>query len=364
MNYRSRFKATMNHQQVDRPPMDLAATPMSGMEGDSADRLAEFLGIHGPYSGKYTKFDERILEALDIDFRRVGDLIQPKTQIARNISPIESIDCWGVKRMFSGKHWDIVDPPLKNASISELNNYPWPKAENIPQEQFDEYTKQAKYLYEETDYVVCAEHPVFGVMELGCWMCGYDDFLLRMALEPDFVIAFFDKILEYQMDVIKRYYSAIGPYIHLTTSGDDFGMQTGPFISADMFEELVKPYYTKRISYTKQFTDAYFFHHTCGAVFPLIPHLIDAGVDILNPIQPGAKDMEPIKLLQAYGKNLVFHGGIDTQYLLPNATPAEVENEVNKILDIFSQKSGYILAAAHNIQPDVPPENIAAIFKR
>jgi uroporphyrinogen decarboxylase len=131
-----------------------------------------------------------------------------------------------------------------------------------------------------------------------------------------------------------------------------------------MFETLVKPYYEERIAYTKKFTKARYFHHTCGSVYSLIPHLIGAGVNILNPIQPGARDMEPEKLKKAYGDQLTFWGGIDTQHTLPYGTKEEVKEEVWRILDAMgAERGGYVLAPAHNIQPDVPPENIIALFE-
>ena len=182
-------------------------------------------------------------------------------------------------------------------------------------------------------------------------------------MEPEFVLRFFDKVLDYQKKVIALYYGAIGEYIHFTTSGDDFGTQTRPFVSTAMFERLIKPYYQERIACTSQFTKAHYFHHTCGAVFPLIPHLIDAGVELLNPIQPGAKDMEPEKLKQAYGGQLTFWGGIDTQHVLPEGTPEEVKAEVWRVLDAMAVNGGYVLSPAHNIQPDVPAENLLALFE-
>jgi uroporphyrinogen decarboxylase len=260
-------------------------------------------------------------------------------------------------------YWEIISSPLKGASIDDLEKYPWPKVENIDMKQIDEFRELAKRLYNETDYVVGADHPVYGIFELGCWMCGFDDFLLKMALDPDFVNRFFEIILDYQKKVIEIYYGAIGKYIHFTTSGDDFGTQSGTFISPAMFEQLIKPYLKQRISYTKTFTNAYYFQHSCGSVFTLIPHLIDAGVEILNPIQPGAKDMEPEKLKKAFGDSITFWGGIDTQHILPSGTPQEVKNEVIKVLDAISANGGYVLAPAHNLQPDVPAENIIALFE-
>jgi uroporphyrinogen decarboxylase len=364
MNYRERFEATVKHKPVDRVPFDLAGTSLTGMEHpESVEKLRQFLGITGSYDGWYRKFDERILKHLDIDVRRVGDILSPASPLAGQKSDYENTDCWGITRVYTGMYWDIKNPPLKGATIEDLDKYPWPQAENIDMNLIDEFREQAKKLYYETDYVVCAEHPVFGVLEMGCWMCGFDDFLLRMALETEFVIKFFDKILDYQKKVIDMYYGAVGDYIHFTTSGDDFGTQTGPFLSPAMFEELVKPYYQERISYTKKYTKAYYFHHTCGSVYSLIPHLMEAGVDILNPIQPGARDMEPEKLKRAYGASIAFHGGIDTQFILPHGTVDEVKQEVYRVLEAMSGDGGYILSPAHNIQPDVPVENIAAIFE-
>lgn len=364
MSYRERFEATVNHQPVDRVHFDLAGTSLTGIEhADSVKRLLEHLGYTGPYTGHYTKFDERILKHFDIDIRRVGDILSPASPFDGKNTAYSTTDCWGVTRVFTGLYWEIKNPPLKGASIDDLEKYPWPQAERLDLKQIEMYRQQAKKLYEETDYVVCAEHPVYGILELGCWMCGFDEFFLKMAMEPEFVIRFFDKVWEYQKKVIEIYYRALGPYIHVTTSGDDFGTQTGPFISPDMFSKLIKPYYKERISYTKKFTRAYYFHHTCGSVFSLIPHLIDAGVDILNPIQPGAKDMEPEKLKKTYGNSITFWGGIDTQYLLPNGTPDDIREAVYKLLDIMGDKGGYVLSPAHNIQPDVPAVNISAIFE-
>jgi len=366
MTYRQRFDHTMRHEKTDRPPRDLAGTSLTGIEdGKTAAGLAAYLNVDknpppGPNLDWYRKFDDRVLRALDIDFRRVGDILEPASPLAFE-SETERVDCWGVKRVFTGMYWDIKDPPLSGSELGDLAKYPWPKAENLNMAQIARYADEAKRLYEETECVVCAEHPFYGVMELGCWMCGFDEFLLKMALEPEFVHTFFDIVLEYQKKVIKLYYGAVGPYIHLTTSGDDFGTQKAPFISPAMFGELVAPYYKERIRLTKQYTRGYFFHHTCGAVFDLLPALIGAGVDIINPIQPGAAGMEPERLKAEYGNDIVFWGGIDTQNLLRLSSPDDVRREAARITEIMG--TGYVLAPAHNIQPDVPVENIAAVFQ-
>ncbi len=218
-------------------------------------------------------------------------------------------------------------------------------------------------MFEETDYIICAEHPVYGIFELGCWMCGFDDFLLKMAIDEDFVKQFFEIILNYQKRVIEIYYGALGKYIHYTSSGDDFATQTSLFISPYMFKKLIKPYFKERIRYTKNFTNASYLHHSCGSVFAIIDDLIDCGVDILNPIQPKARDMNPQLLKEIYGNKIVFHGGIDIQYLLPYGTKESIEEEVERNIKILNKDGGYIFAAAHNIQEDVPCQNIVYMFE-
>ncbi|HXK73201.1 MAG TPA: uroporphyrinogen decarboxylase family protein, partial [Clostridia bacterium] len=164
-------------------------------------------------------------------------------------------------------------------------------------------------------------------------------------------------------DINELYYGSLGKYIHLTTSGDDFGMQNGPFLSPDMFKEMIAPWYKKRISQVKSICNTLFFHHSCGSVYKLMDTIIDMGVDILNPIQPGTKDMEPEKLKAEYGDKIVFWGGIDEQNLLSKATKEQVKEEVRRVSDILSKNGGYVLAASHNIQPDVPVENVDAMLK-
>jgi uroporphyrinogen decarboxylase len=229
--------------------------------------------------------------------------------------------------------------------------------------RIDRLTETARYLCERTPYVVCARHPVFGVLELGLWMCGYDEFFLRMAAEPEFVRRFFDIVWAYQRRVVEIYYGALGPYVHFTTSGDDFGEQRGPLISPAMFREMVLPYLEKRIRLIASYTDAAFFHHSCGSIREIIPDLIRAGVRILNPIQPRARGMEPDGLKRDFGAELVFYGGVDTQELLPSGTPGEVEAETRRLIGVLGRQGGYVLSAAHTLQEDVPAANVLAMYR-
>ena len=159
------------------------------------------------------------------------------------------------------------------------------------------------------------------------------------------------------------YYKEVGPYIHYTSSGDDFATQASLFMSPDMFREKIKPYFKERVRFTKEMTDAAFLHHSCGNVHDLIDDLIDSGVDLLNPIQPTNEMMDPARLKKEFGDSIVFHGGLDTQEVLPFGTEETVKAAVNELISTMNVDGGYVFAAAHNIQPDVPPENVIHMFK-
>ncbi len=360
---RTRFQRIMQHQEADRVPLDLAGTSLTSADPAVVTALSRELGIEGLPTGPYNAFDERILERLNIDFRRVGSLIASGDAPIPNM-PGYQRDMWGIVRKWTGQYWDIVESPLRNTTVEDLDAYPWPDPDQvIAKAPLDIYQKEAQRLWHHTDYVVVAEHPVYGVLELACWMCGFDDFLARLAGDRPYVFKLFNILLRLQKAFIEPYYKAVGPYIHLTTSGDDFGTQTGPFMSPRTFRETVKPYFSERIAYTRQFTDGYFWHHTCGSVHALLPDLLDVGVDILNPVQPGAKDMEPERLKADYGDRLCFHGGFDTQGVLPFGDESSIDAEVKRVMSAMKPGGGYIFSAAHNIQSDVSPQNVLAMYR-
>jgi uroporphyrinogen decarboxylase len=328
---------------------------------ETREALASLLGFGGPKQGRFP-LDERVLSHFGIDTRAVGGMPTPATVHSREENGVV-YDSYGIGRRMVNGHYEICHNPLNGRGIDEMMAYPMPEAEDIDRRLIEAWADDARRCHGETDYAVVAEHPVLGVFEIGCWMFGFDDYLYRLAAEPELVHAFSRRVLDYQKRAIEIYYGALGRHIDCTTSGDDFGMQTGPFMSAGMFGELVKPYLKERIGYTKKHTDALYQHHSCGSIHALIPDLAECGVDILNPIQPGAFMMEPERLKKDYGGLLSFWGGIDTQELLPNGSAGEVREAVRHILAIMGEGGGYVLSPAHCIQQDVPAENIAAIYQ-
>jgi len=360
---RTRFERIMRHQEADRVPIDLAGTSLTSADSQVIAALQTALGLDDQPTGPYQAFDERILQRLNIDFRRVGNLIASGDAPFPG-KPGYQRDMWGIVRKWTGQYWDIIESPLRDTTIEDLDSFPWPDpAQVIAATPLEAYQREAERLWHETDYVVVAEHPVYGVLELACWMCGFDDFLARLAGDRAYVYRLFDILLALQKAFIEPYYKAVGPYIHLTTSGDDFGTQAGPFMSPRTFRETVKPYFAERIAFTRQFTHGYFWHHTCGSVFALLPDLLDAGVDILNPVQPGAKDMEPERLKAAFGERMCFHGGFDTQGVLPFGDAQTIEAEVKRVMDAMKPNGGYIFSAAHNIQNDVSAQNVLTMIR-
>lgn len=362
MTHRERFYTVVTHRPADRAVFDLCGSPQTIIDYDvTKKRLGKLLGITGPKQGNYN-LDERILVALDIDTRKIGGMPTPVTPHCRTENSVV-YDNWGIGYRETNGHYEICANPLKGCTVDEMMAFIFPDPENIDRRLIRKWAEQAAWLHKHTDYAVIAEHPVLGVFELGCWMFGFDDYLYRLAGEPETVHAFSQRVLEYQKRVIEIYYGALGPYIDCTTSGDDFGTQNGPFMSTDMFDELIKPYFAERIAYTKTFTEAFYKHHTCGSVHCFIPSLIDCGVDILNPVQPGVHMMEHERLKADFGDRIAFWGGIDTQHLLPQGTPEEIRAEVKRILSVMDRQGGYILAPSHTIQYDVPTENLLALYE-
>jgi uroporphyrinogen decarboxylase len=359
MNSRSRFSLAMQHRPADRVPFDIGGTSLTGMRLGCQTQLRQLLGFTHQPESTWRGIDERLLEWLGTDFRSVGGIISlpsPHTQV---LSPTARVDCWGIRRDLVGGDWQITRHPLRDATVEDLTAFPWPEP-RVDEGLLATWEAQAEHLKNNGRYVVIGEHPVYGILELGCWMCGYDDFLMRLAVDHDFVHRFFDRVFSIQMAVIERYYAALGPHIDLTTSGDDFGAQNGPLISPRMFERFIAPYFAARIARTRQLTGGYFWHHSCGSVFELLDQLIACGVNILNPVQTSAARMEPARLKAAFGERVVFWGGVDVQRFLPFAAPDEVRERTIALAHTLGRNGGYVMAPAHEMQDDIPAENIVA----
>lgn len=331
---------------------------MTGMR--SQKELAEFLGLPGePRPVGAWGFDERIMDWAETDFRGVGRIVDLPSPHTKTVSSTCYVNCWGIRNELIADEWQITDNPLKGAGEKELAEFHWPEP-RVDEKVLEQWETEAKELRRRGRHVVLAEHPVLGIMELGCWMFGYEDYLYNIAAEPDLIRRFNDKILEIQSEIIRQYYSVLGPHIDLTISGDDFGMQQSPIISPEMFGEFIAPYFKERIRLTKEIANCIYWHHSCGSIFDLLDQIIDCGVQVINPVQISAAKMEPKLLKETFGDRIVFWGAMDVQQLLRNATPEEVRAKTRELVSILGKNGGYVMAPAHEIAADVPLENIVA----
>jgi uroporphyrinogen decarboxylase len=351
-------------------PVDLGGMVATMTDG-AYYRLKDYLKIDGNaahVNSWYTVdvFDERILERFGVDFRRVF----LKGSGLYNLPVFDPdgtyVNEWGIRQrrvdQEIGHYAEMISTPLRNASMEDIDRYPWP--DPYDPERTKGLRQEAEHLFYDTDYAISAAAPCGGLFELGMFLCGFDQFPVDMMLNKDRAVRLIEEVYEVQRGFYEVYLGAVGEYIEMIEMHDDYGMQTGLLISPTLYREIIKPYHSRLIEFIKSKTRGKVFHHTCGSVVGIIDELIDSGIDILNPLQPAAAGMgSPEQLKKRYGERICFHGGIDEQYILPRGTQRQVEQEVKSRIKGFAPGGGYILAAAHNIQVDVPPENIITMFE-
>ncbi|MBW2369876.1 MAG: hypothetical protein JRH15_18550 [Deltaproteobacteria bacterium] len=215
-------------------------------------------------------------------------------------------------------------------------------------------------------YAIVAGDPVGGVFAQGFRMRGYENFYLDLAANPVFACALMDKFTEIKLQYWDAVLSEIGDLVDVVIFEDDLGEQDRPMISPKMYRELVKPRHTELFSMIKKKTDGKVkvLLHTDGSVYDLIPDIIEAGADIINPVQVSCAKMDSKTLKKDFGKDICFWGGAaDSQNVLGSGTPDQVSDEVKRRLDDLAPGGGYVCASIHNIQPDVPPENFVAMWE-
>jgi len=201
------------------------------------------------------------------------------------------------------------------------------------------------------------------LLESGQMLFRNDQFLMNLALDPEGVHNFLDRLVEKHLRDLERFLSAVGNSIDIILFGDDLGMQSGPQISPEMYREFFKPRHQLMWQRTKELADVKIMLHCCGGVRELLPDLIDAGLDTINPVQTTARGMDPEGLKKDFGKDIVFWGGgCDTQHILPNGSPEQVYRHTTEQLDVMSRSGGFVFQQIHNILPGVSPENIISMF--
>ncbi|MCL4396406.1 MAG: uroporphyrinogen-III decarboxylase [Chloroflexi bacterium] len=373
MNSRDRVLQTLNHKEPDRVPIDLGATIVSSITRRSYVALMRYLDLPVEeiemldYVQQLPYVDERLLDRFGVDFRLVQlpSATAPGLDVFQEGEYYAFFDRWGSKLHMpkeSGLYFDWVDFPIKAPTMQALDEYQWPRPD--PKELNAQLGAQARNLFENTGYALVGSGVIGGgIFEQPARTMGLENFLMALVTEPKFADRMMETITDIYVESCNEYLDQVGPYIQVFTYWDDVNTQTGWLIRPELYRRMIKPKQKRLVDAIKKKTQAKIFIHVCGAVYDLIPDLIDVGFDILNPVQVSAQGMDTIKLKREFGKDIVFWGGgVDTQHVLPFGSPAQVADEVKRRIDDLAPGGGFVFAAVHNIQAFVPPENIVAAF--
>jgi uroporphyrinogen decarboxylase len=402
MNSRERVLAALNHKETDRVPIDCSGHRSSGISAVAYARLRKHLGLPPKPVRVYdlvqqlAVLDEDVLTRFGVDTIELGrafaldgkcwtDWVLPDGNPCKvpAWNRPERLDQRWVIRSKSGR---VIAHMPDGALYFEQTYYPFAgtAACGSIRDAFDEsmwhavasppgpllagpdghrrHRDAARKLRETTDRAILG---LFGgnLLETGQMLFRNDNFLMLLAAEPKQAHEFLDRLVEIHLESLESFLKNVGDCIDIIVFGDDLGMQTGPQVSPRMYREFFKPRQALMWKRAKELADVKVMLHCCGGVRELLPDLIDAGLDAINPVQISARGMDAAALKRDFGRDLVFWGGgADTQTVLPQATPAEVANHVRGMVRIWRPGGGFVFQQVHNIMANVPPENIAAMF--
>ncbi len=373
MNSRERVYAAANHREPDRVPICFGGGSGTFItecppDGKICSQLYEYLGLTdaepiqiSDVFTQPTNIDQRVVQRLHSDMNTVA-CNAPRAVIEPDGSKTWPWFC-GMRIRKLGLYDEPFDFPMRHMTTKQdIDNYPWPDPSvNI----MDGVVEKAKYLHEETDYFVVGRCITTMLPFLGyALFSGMDKWLMDMKLDPAFYHQLSGKLLEIGSAVHEQFFGGVGQYLDGVNIHDDLGTQTGLFMSHDDYAKFVKPYTAEIIKNVRKHLrpEAKIIIHSCGSVYEAIPDLIEIGVDVLNPVQPLARNMEPWRLKKEFGDKIAFLGGFDIQKLLPQGTVEQVREGAKKLIQEYAPGGGFIFATGHNIEPDTPPENIVAAF--
>jgi uroporphyrinogen decarboxylase len=262
-----------------------------------------------------------------------------------------------------GLYFDLVHSPLAgDISVADVEAYAWP--DPTDPHRFMGLRERAAAVRDGEGRAAVFRGMTTGIFELAQWMRGPEQFFMDMLADRPVAEALLDKALEIKLEYWAGAFAVAGDLVDVTYDSDDYGTQRALIVSPETWRSLIKPRLTRLNEYIHAHSSAKVFLHSCGAIREIIPDLIEAGVDALNPIQVSATGMDSRELKRDFGSDIVFWGGgVDTQRTLPNGTPADVRDEVRRRLDDLMPGGGFVFTPVHNIQADVPPENLMAMWE-
>jgi len=405
MNSRERIISAINHKQPDRIPIDLGATPSSGISVVAYHNLIKYLGLNHLKNHVYDVVQEvtqpelELLDFFKVDVLDIGRFFNSSENYWHRLelmkgypglypkwfNPKKQPDgSWlaaGPSGEFIGKmpsgatFFDQVIFPYLNGYPDNFNNishdmarvswggFGFPPYDRMNEKDFWKLLRETIIVERSKTDKALLIGVGCNLFEWGTFLRRIDNFLMDLYMEPMNVHRLLDKLLEMHMDFISKICDAVGDVVDIVKFGDDLGTNTGPFMPNEIYNEFFRPRHKIMCDYIKANSSAHTMLHCCGGIYELIPELIEAGFEILNPVQINAVKMEPERLKKEFGSEITFWGGgCNTQSILNRATPEQVRDHVRHNLEVFSANGGYVFNSIHNIMPDVPPGNIMAMF--
>ena len=406
MNSRERVLTSLNHQKPDRVPIDFGGHRSSGIAAVTYANLRNHLGLTEKPVRVYDMvqqlsiIDEDILDLIGVDTIEMGrgfllddDDWKPwvlpdetECEIPTYLNVEKKGDDWflydddgyelGVQKKgclyFEQIQFPLLEKGIENDDFAELeyllgktiwSGVPHPGAHlDMDEPGLLELADKAKKLRESTDRAIIG---LFGgnMFELPQWLYRMDNYLLSIALFPDKVLELSENLFKIHMDTLEKWLMAVGPYIDIILFGDDLGGQQGPLMSPDDYRTMYKPFHKKLWNRAKELANVKVQLHCCGGIYELLPDLIEAGLDAINPVQISCAGMDPARLKKDFGDQITFWGGgCDTQRILPTGTPQQVKEHVREKVGVLQPGGGFVFQQVHNILNNVPPENIMAMF--
>ena len=375
---RNRLKAALEHREPDRIPFDLGGTVVTGMNKVAYGHLRRHLGLpERPVEICHLTQQLSVIHAdvharLQTDVRPLDPDPPIRAPLATPIIRRDGYDVftneWGITWRMpveGGFYYDMCGHPLAHAeSVADIERFAWP--DPLDPARFATLRARAEHLARDEQKPFVIGRPAAGTFELALWLRGFENFFTDLALNPDLADALLDRITEIKMAYWAKALEKVGETALVVSEADDLATQRSLMISADMYKRFIMPRHRRLFEHIRKHAAGrvYIFYHSCGAVRPLIPLLIEAGIDILNPVQVSAEGMDSAALKREFGREITFWGGgVDTQHILPRGTPQQVRNEVKRRIDDLAPGGGFVLSTVHNTQADVPPENYMAMWE-
>ncbi len=373
---RRRVEATLSHQEPDRIPYDLGGSILTGIHHVAYRRLREHLHLPAKHIEledtiqQLARVHDDVKRRLGVDVYGInpGKPLRAQSREWQEQGYDKQIDEWGIewwKPENGGLYFDMQRHPLAEIdAIEALGGYSFP--DPLDPGRFSGMRKRADDLMNHQQVATILGRNAAGILEVALWLRGFENFFCDMLSNRAFAEYLLDRICDIKMEYWAKALEEVGPNVLMISEADDLASQHACLLSPDLYRKLIKPRHARLFSFIKKraTVPVKIFYHSCGAVLPLIDDLIEAGIDILNPVQVSATGMDTRELKQRFGKQITFYGGgVDTQQVLPHGTAQQVRDEVRRRIDDLAPGGGFIFNTVHNIQADVPPENILAMWE-